>query len=98
MAGNGIEYCWGYGETIFRKINEKVVKNLRKNVSIAVSSLFKSSDSRKGCGNFPDGKRVSLCGCIMTYPREQIIANPKVRDDLNHDFIETNRKEMKLQL
>jgi hypothetical protein len=28
---------------------------------------------------------------------KQIIANPKVRDDINHDFLETNRKEIKLQ-
>jgi hypothetical protein len=28
---------------------------------------------------------------------KQIIANPKGRDNINHDFLETNRKEIKLQ-
>lgn len=37
MAGNGIEYAWGYGEMSFRKINDKTAKNLELNVRQAVS-------------------------------------------------------------
>jgi hypothetical protein len=37
MAGKGIEYSWGYGETIFRKINDNSTTNLEGNVKQAMS-------------------------------------------------------------
>jgi hypothetical protein len=90
MAGNGIEYCWGYGETIFRKINDKIVKNLRSNVAIAISPAHLTLERIWKFSRRPR-EYMRMYHALS----KQILATPKLKEEINHEFLERNRKEIK---
>ena len=92
MAGNGIEYCWGYGETVFRKINDKIAKNLQSNVAIAVSPAHLTLERVWKFSRRPrEYMRMYLA------LSKKIDENLSLKEQINHDLLERNRKEMKLE-
>jgi hypothetical protein len=90
MAGKGIEYCWGYGETMFRKINDKSTKNLESNVRKAMSPEHLPLERI-----WKYERRTRDYMRMYLLLAQQIENNAAIKDHVSHAFLEESRVNLK---
>jgi hypothetical protein len=89
MAGKGIEYCWGYGESTFRKINDKSVKNLESNARNSMSAEHLPLEWIWKYERRRDYMRMYL---LLA---QQLETDAGMKDLVNHQFLEQSRENVK---
>ena len=90
LAGYGIEYCWGYGATIFRKINDCTAKKLETNVRTSLSSEHLTMERV-----WKFSRRTRDYMRMYDQLAQDIAANPQLKSDINHNFYEKAREKVK---
>jgi len=92
IAGYGIEYCWGYSSTIFRKINDCTAANLEKNVGIALSNENLTLERV-----WKYSRRTRDYMRMYYKLAESLEDNPQLTEGISHKFYEENRNKIKLE-
>ena len=91
LAGQGIEYCWGFSSTLFRKINDFTAANLDKNVIEALSP--RNLTMRRGVWRYQRRTRDYMRMYLQLV--DKINQNECVKETINQEMLEKSRKELK---
>lgn len=92
MAGHGIEYCWGYGETMLRKINDHTDANLHANVKRALSP---ECLSLQRIWKFERRARDYMR--MYEELERKFAQDPALKSKVNHQMLENSRKDLRFK-
>ena len=90
LAGQGIEYCWGYTSTVFRTINDCTAAHLESNVAKALSKEYLTmSRVWKYQRRTRDYMRMYI------QLANKISVDGAVKESINQVMLEKSRKDLK---
>ena len=92
LAGHGIEYCWGYASTIFRRINDGTASNFESNVANSLSAEHLTLERV-----WKYARRTRDYMRMYQKLSQKLVDNPELKDQLNHKMYEVERTKVKTE-
>lgn len=90
VSWQGIEYCWGFSSTLFRKINDCTAANLDKNV---IEALSPRNLTMRRVWRYQRRTRDDMRMYLQLV--DKINQNECVKETINQEMLEKSRKELK---